>query len=191
MPRIGVKDLHVHKITEETDTEVTYEESKRIANLIEVGITPQVNNATLYADDQLAESVSVLSRYDITIGVSDISPEDQGMLLGQEVDSGGKVYASSRLNPPAFAISFRAERSDGSYEYRQMFKVKFAPTDETYNTKGETIDFQTESITGVSMPLKHNGNFNTRVIGTEENKTVTDAWFDEVYTNAVTEPEGK
>lgn len=190
MPRIGLKDLHVHKIIEETDTGVVYGEAKRIANLIEASITPQVNDAQLYADDQLAESVSVLSRYDLTIGVADITPETQAELLGQDIDEDGVVFASSRLNPPSFAVSFRAERSDGSYEYRQMFKVKFAPTDETYNTKGETIDFQTESITGVSMPLKHNGQFNARVIGTDTNKEVTDTWFDEVQTDGAT-VEGK
>ena len=184
MPRIGVKDLHVHELLEETETSASYGEAQRIVDLIEVSITPQVNSAELYADDHLANSISVLSSFDITIGVADLEPEIQAKLLGQEVDEDGGVYTSSKMNPPSFAVSFRAERSDGTYEYRQMFKVKFAPTDETYNTKGDTPEFQTESITGVSMPLMHNGQFNYKIV--DKDDTIGDEWFDTIHATGAT-----
>lgn len=184
MPRIGVKDLHVHELLEETDTSANYGEAQRIVDLIEVSVTPQVNSAELYADDRLANSISVLSSFDITIGVAELSPEIQAKLLGQEVDVNGGVFTSSKMNPPSFAVSFRAERSDGTYEYRQMFKVKFAPTDETYNTKGETPEFQTESITGISMPLQHNGQFNYKIV--DKDGAFAETWFDEIHATGAT-----
>ena len=184
MPRIGVKDLHVHELLEETKDGANYGPAQRIVDLIEVAITPTVNNAELYADDRLANSITVLSSFDITIGVAELEPEIQATLLGQEVDEDGGVFTSAKMNPPAFAVSFRAERSDGTYEYRQMFKVKFAPTDETYNTKGDTPEFQTESITGVSMPLMHNGQFNYKIVDKED--AFGDEWFDTIHATGAT-----
>lgn len=184
MPKIGLRDLHVHEIENETDTSVEYGEAVKIAKLIEVSISPQVSEASLYGDDQLTDFASALSRYDITINVGDLTPEQVGMLLGQEVNEAGMVYSSIDLNQPEFGVSFRAQNADGTFQYRQMFKVKFSPSDETYNTKGENIEFQTESITGVAMPLKMNGNFDTKVIGTDANKEITDKWFEEIFYDA-------
>lgn len=183
MARIGVRDLYVHEIIDETETEVGYDESKRIAGLIEVGVTPQTDTAELYADDSLYESVSSLSSYDISINVADLTPEQQGMLLGQEVNEQGMVYSSSDLNAPYFGVSFRAERSDGTFEYRQMFKVRFTPSDDNYNTKGDSVDFQTAEITGTAMPLRHNRLFDVRVLGTPENEEVTSKWNTDMQTD--------
>lgn len=183
MARIGVRDLHVHKINEETGSDVTYDESVKLAGLIEVGIAPQTDSAELYADDSLHEAVTSLSSYDISINVADLTPEDQGLLLGQEVNSDGMVFSSADLNPPAFGVSFKAERSDGTYEYRQLFKVKFSPSDDNYNTKGDTVDFQTAEITGTAMPLRHNRLFDVRVLGTDSNSAITDVWNTEMHTD--------
>lgn len=176
MARIGVRDLYVHEITKETDDAVTYAESKRIAGLIEVGISPQTDTSELYADDALHASVSSLSSYDININVADLTPEHQGLLLGQEVTADGKVYSSTDLNPPYFGVSFRAERTDGTFEYRQMFKVRFAPSDDNYNTKGDSVDFQTAEITGTAMPLRHNRMFDVRVLSGPDNASITEDW---------------
>ena len=151
-----------------------------------MGITPQTNSAELFADDRLIESLSSLTSYDITIGKADLSPEDQAFLLGQDIDEDGTVYSSTELNQPFFAVSFRAQQSDGSYQYRQMFKVKFAPTDETYNTKGETPEFQTESLTGIAMPLQHNGRFDRKVIVGVENAEIAETFFEDVKTEKAT-----
>lgn len=182
MARIGVRDLFVHEILDETHESITYDTSVRIAGLIEVGISPQTDTAELYADDTLHESATALSSYDININVADLTPEQQGKLLGQKVDEDGRVFSSTDLAPPHFGVSFKAERSDGTYEYRQIFKVKFAPSDDNYNTKGESIDFQTAAITGKAQALLHNRLFDVRVLGTAENKVITDEWDKKMYT---------
>ena len=186
MARIGVRDLYVHELTTESDTEATYGEPKRVAGLIEIGVSPQTDTAELYADDSLYESVSSLSGYDININVADLTPEQQGLLLGQEVNDSGMVFSSTDLNPPVFGVSFRAERTDGSFEYRQMFKVRFAPSDDNYNTKGDSIDFQTAEITGTAMPLKHNRLFDVRVLGDESNTAIISKWNEQMFTDVDT-----
>lgn len=182
MARIGVRDLFVHEILTESHENITYGESERIAGLIEVGISPQTDTAELYADDTLHESATALSSYDININVADLTPEQQGKLLGQKVNESGMVYSSTDLAPPSFGVSFRAERSDGSYEFRQIFKVKFAPSDDNYNTKGDSIDFQTAEITGKAQALLHNRMFDVRVLGEETNKTITEQWNTKMFT---------
>lgn len=182
MARIGVRDLYVHELLTETETEATYGDPVRVAGLIEIGVSPQTDTAELYADDGLYESATALTSYDININVADLTPEQQGKLLGQQVNASGMVYSSTDLNPPSFGVSFRAERSDGTFEYRQMFKVKFAPSDDNYNTKGDTIDFQTAEVTGKSQALLHNRLFDVRVLGSEENEGITGQWNKKMFT---------
>lgn len=188
MARIGVRNLFIHELTEDTVDTVAYEESERVQDLIEVGITPSTDSAELYADDSMIESVTTLSSYDISIDLADISPEIQGKLLGQTVNEEGMVFSSADLNAPYFGISFKAERSDGTFEHRQMFKVRFAPADDNYTTKGDSVDFQTRSITGTAMPLKSNRLFDVRVVEDDTNADVVSQWSQKMFTDVTVAP---
>lgn len=190
MPRIGIRNLHVFKLKEDTTTKTTYDTAVSLPLVTEVGVTPQADSSDFYADDALKDAINVLSKYDITISLGDLTPENQSLLLGQPIDSKGVVFQTAELNQPYFAVAFEALRSDGAYEYRQMFKVRFAPTEENYTTKGESVEFQTVSLTGTSATLNKplstgEHAFSNRVVGSAENKDITDKWYTTVYTDLV------
>ena len=75
-------------------------------------------------------------------------PADLAALLGQQQDDDMVVYGSDTDEPPYFAIGFRAKKAGGSYKYIWLYKVKFAIPSESYQTKGDSIEFTTPEITG-------------------------------------------
>lgn len=186
MPRIGVSDLHVAILDTETDVKdgsITYEAPVRLAKLINIGITKTVGEAELYADDGLDEYYASQTAQEISINPKDISPEHEALLLGKHLDTDGGVVTGSNDNAPYCAVMFRSKKSDGSYQYRVMYKVKFRPFDETFDTQSNNITFQTPTITGRSMARNTDGLFDYKLDGKTANDAVTKAWF-----TAPTEP---
>ena len=178
--RIGVDNLWAFPLLTDDEKGVKYGEPFRIAKVIEITINPQVQEASLYADDSLAEYYSAVTAYDVSLNIDDLTPETRGKLLGYEPDENGMIIETNEITAPYVAIAFRSKRSDGSYEYRNQYKVRFSPTEDSYQTQGESINFQTPTITGRAVALEHNGSYGAYAISTEENKTLTDAWFTEV-----------
>lgn len=180
MPRIGVSDLHVAKLlTDVADGTATYEEPVRLAKLINIGITKTIAEAELFADDGLDEYVAEMTAQEISINPKDISIEHEALLLGKEVDGRGGISDSFNDNAPLFAVMFRSRKSDGTYQYRVLYKVRFRPFDETFDTKANNITFQTPTITGRSSMRDSDGRFGYKVDETTSNKAELESFFDE------------
>lgn len=182
MAKIGVKDLHVAKVLTDEVEGATYDEIVKLAGAINVGLTPNVASGTLDADDQVWESNDSLTGYEISINVADLSAEHEALLLGREVDSNGAVVATTDDIAPEFAVMFRSEqssRAEGRYQYRAVYRVKFRPYDESYQTKGDSIDYQTPTITGSAM-ARRDGTFDLKLSENEENAAVVAKFFTDV-----------
>lgn len=181
MPRIGVSDLHVAEVLTDEEGTITYDEPVRLAKLINIGITKTVAEADLYADDALDEYVAEMTGQEISINSKDISNEHEALLLGKELDANGGVVDGSDDAAPYFAVMFRSRRSDGKYQYRVLYKVRFRPFDETFDTKSDSITFQTPTITGRGMQRNADGLFGYKVDETDENQAALDTFFESPY----------
>lgn len=179
MSRIGVSDFHVAELlTDAPGEQTTYGEPERMPGLINVGLTKTVPEASLYTDDKLDEYVAELTGMEISVNAKELDAKQEAKLLGKEVDTHGGVVTGGNDNAPYFAVMFRSKKSDGNYQYRVMYKVRFRPYDETYDTKGENITFQTSTITGAVLGRQFDGNFDYKLDESEENEDVIKAWFD-------------
>ena len=181
MARIGVDSLYGFELLQDNAEGVRYGEPFRIAKAVSINVNPQSSEASLYADDTLVEYIGSITAFDITIEVDQLSTEIKGKLLGYKPDAKGVIIDDNTLNAPEVAVAFRSMRSDGEYEYRVLYKVRFNPTEERYETKGESVSFQTPTITGKAMSLEHNNAYGAQMIGTSENKTVQTNWFKAPY----------
>lgn len=177
MARIGVDNLFAFPIIQDDRTGTTYGEAFKIAKTISINVNPQSNEASLYADDTLVEFYSAITAYDISINVDDLTAEVRGKLLGYEPDANGMIVETNEVNAPMLGVAFRSKRSDGRYEYRVLYKVRFNPTEDRYETQGQNVTFQTPTITGKAMALESNNAFGAHVVSSDTNKTLTDAWF--------------
>lgn len=176
--RIGLRDLYAFKITKEADGVPTYDAPFRIAKAIEVNLQKEVVEAELYADDALDEYVAQQTAMTITMNMNELTPEVESQLLGLQVDELGGVSNNGEAVAPYFAVAFRSLMSNGKYQYRVLYKVRFKPTDESYKTKGQSIEFQQPTITGKSTVREDLGIFDYALTNEKpEAQAVIDEWF--------------
>ena len=70
--------------------------------------------------------------------MADIPLTIQEMIFGNAIDDNGVLVRTASDRPPYFAVGFKSEKSDGTFRYVWLFKVRAKPDHETYATKGGT-----------------------------------------------------
>lgn len=144
---VGLSDLMVSLITM-TDGKETYGNPEKLAEAMAADLSVTTAEGTLYADDAVSESVKEFVKGLLKLGIKELSTEKIAMLLGQKMDADNVVYGGAEDEPPYVAIGFRAKKTGGKYKYIWLYKVKFKIPNEKYQTKGESITFNTPEIEG-------------------------------------------
>lgn len=115
--------------------------------------TPNASEATLYADDVLAESDRGVTSYTLTLGTSDIPHSVAEAMFGHTVAT--NVMTSNADDSPAYGgfavIGKKQVDGEVSYEARVYPKTQWSEPGTTINTRGESTEFQTQSTSGVAM----------------------------------------
>jgi phi13 family phage major tail protein len=179
MATIGLRDLYRAPITIAEDGTETYGTPVRMAKAITVEMSVEVAEATLYADDGVDETVKEFVSGEISINANDLMPADNAAILGQTQDDNNVVIASEDDEPPYMAIGFRAKKANGQYKYIWLYKVKFGIPDETYNTKGDSVEFATPTIVGTFIK-RADGKWKAEHVADPTQETAA-SWFTEVY----------
>lgn len=152
MAKIGLK-YPVYKSTTKSGV---------IAKAIQADISITVNDVKLYADDAIAESDKSFQEGTITLGIDDLSNEIQVEFLGHEVnEQTGEITAKGADDSPYVGIGFYGvKKVNGTRKYRAIWltKVQFAEPEDTNATKGESVEFNTPTLTGTIF-LDENGDW--------------------------------
>lgn len=145
---IGLKDLVYSLPTEGEGGAVTYGAPKKLAEIMTADLSVTVAEGTLYADDAVSESVKEFAKGALKLGIKDLETETVGELLGQQVDDDKVIYGGAEDEPPYVAVGFRARKKGNVYRYIWLYRVKFKIPNEKFQTKGESIQFNTPEIEG-------------------------------------------
>jgi phi13 family phage major tail protein len=152
MATIGLDKLYYATITEDPQTgEEQYATPTPLAKAISAELSVEVAEAILYADDGPSEIVKEFKSGTITLGIDDLGAQAAAALTGATVDGNGVLISASEDGGTPVAIGFRAARSNGTYQYFWLYRVKFALPTETLATKGDSITFSTPSIEGTIL----------------------------------------
>lgn len=186
MATIGLDKLYFAPITEGEDGAENYGTPVQLAKAISADLTIELNEATLYADDGQAEAVKEFKSGTLSLGVDDIGKDVAAQLVGAQVDSNGVLISSSEDTSKYVAIGFRAKLSNGKYKYFWLYRVLFGTPATNLATKGDSITFSTPTIEGTifrrnKSDTKGNHAWKAEVIETDENSTVIDSWYKNVY----------
>lgn len=190
--RIGCDNL-VYAIMDTEDTATSapvYGDPKPAPGVMHVNINPNPSLETLFADDGPMETATTLGNIDVEIQKNELTTENKADLLGHTIDGNGAlVYGDSDV-PPYVAIAFRTLKSNGKYRYIWLYKGKFTDPEETNETKGDSINFQTDTISGQFVKLNYQYEINGKKVrpwkyeldgDNKDAKTETmEAWFDSV-----------
>ena len=85
MAKIGLNNFRYSKLTESENGEATYDGAKKPAKAISCKVDISNNDASLYADDTLAESDTSFQKGSVTAGIDNEDVQIMADLLGHTV----------------------------------------------------------------------------------------------------------
>lgn len=145
---IGLSNLVVADITENEKGGETYGTPEQLAEAMTADLSVTTAEGVLYADDAVSESVKEFVKGTLKLGIKELGTAMTAKCLGQKMDKDQVIYGGENDEPPYLAIGFRAKKTGGSYRYIWLYKVKFKIPNEKFQTKGESIAFNTPEIEG-------------------------------------------
>lgn len=157
MAQIGLTNLWYGLLTEAEDGTPSYAGAKSFGKAVSAKVDVSTNDATLYADDALAESDNSFQSAKVTLGVADDDMTIFAEILGHKVaDSGGEMVRSADDAAPWVGLGRVVTKMvGGKYVYKGefLYKVKFSEPSQEDSTKGESVDFSTPEIEGTAVTL--------------------------------------
>lgn len=150
MAIIGLKNLVVAPLlTDDAVTGIaTYEEVMKFPGAISANINPNASNETLFADDGPFDTASTIGQISLELNVADLDLEQQAFLLGHTLTAEGVLIRKGADTPPWVAVGFKSLKSNGKYRYTWLAKGKFSLPEQNNETKGDSVNFQTPTISG-------------------------------------------
>lgn len=157
MAQIGLTNLWYGLLTEAEDGTPSYAGAKSFGKAVSAKVDVSTNDATLYADDVLAESDKSFQSAKVTLGVADDDMTIFAEILGHTVaESGGEMVRSADDAAPWVGLGRVVTKMvNGKHVYKGefLYKVRFAEPSQEDNTKGESVDFSTPEIEGTAATL--------------------------------------
>jgi len=148
--RIGCDNLvYVPMTTEDTpDAAPAYGTVVKAPGVMSLNINPNGSQETLFADDGSMETASTLGKIEVEIQKNALTTQNKADLLGHTIDGNGALVFGDSDISPWVAIGFRTLKSNGKYRYVWLYKGKFTEPEDSNETKGDSINFQSDTITG-------------------------------------------
>ena len=162
MATIGLKFPVFGKYTEDEENRTTsYADGKIMGRAIRLSYTLNIAEAPLYADDGIAESVREFTGGTLSVNPDDLDGDVGSDLYGQTVKTvtvdteeveeyvSNESDTSTYVGVGAYATKVRG----GKKLFRALFfhKVQFSPPNDTFETKGSSVNWQTPTIEGTIM----------------------------------------
>jgi len=173
MAYVGLAKPIIAKLTE-TGGVATYSAGFAFGKAISLDIAPEYNEASLYGDNQQVETEKEFKQATVTLGTTTIPTQAYSVMFGHEVknEAAGAeiIYKTDDASNYVGFGCYTDETIEGVKKFVAMWihKVKFTQSQESYKTKGDSIEFQTPSITGVAIGTDTKNWKTTKIFATQE-----------------------
>lgn len=198
MPAFDLRHVRVAKYNNNAGA-VTYGARQSAGDAMTASLELTFAEGSLYAEGRMAEYVREATGGTISIGTKYIPAEAQKLMYGSQPKTrtiGTKTVESlveSADDAASYVgVSFYApDRIDGVTKYTCVFipKALFGPPGMSYQTKNNTITFQTPTTTGQFMADDSSGKVIREVAIVDDMETAI-AWCDAVFGAAAEEESG-
>ena len=187
---VGLKNMVIAPVTEDTETSTTYGDLQRVAGAIEATITPENNDPDIqYFDDVEGDVLYPDPELTFKTKLADLPLIVQEMIFSNKIDDNGVLIRTANDKPGYFAVGFMSEKANGTYRYVWLFKVRAKPVTETYATKeGTSITRQTGEVEWTAIKRTSDGRYQA-VADERENGFTAEkaaAFLNTVYTPVFT-----
>lgn len=170
MAKIGLNNFRYSILTEAQDGTPSYNGAKQPAKAISCNVQINNNDASLYADDSLAESDTSFNNGTVTIGIDKTDDTTMAELLGHTVDDGGEMVRKTTDVAPYVGLArVITEMVNNTLQYRVeiLYKCKFSEPSQEDSTKGESVEFNTYELEGTVNALANGEWSKTKVFTTK------------------------
>ena len=187
---VGLRDLYYALVTADSASAYAAGTPTYFAPAMNANQTPASNSQTQYADDGPFDTMSNEGETVIDLETTNIPMEVLATVLGKVFDAATGRLFDNGGTPPDVALSFRSQKSNGSYKYFQYLKGKFSAPSEEQASKTDTPDPKPAKITFTAVKTLYQWDLlgdaslmdgAKRVVG-DEDSTNFDAtgWFSSV-----------
>lgn len=157
MAIIGLRNYRLVKLLEDTESKLEYDtEVMRLVGAKSIKITPKVDSAENYGDDQLLETASAMGAIEVEFEVADLTLEEKAFILGYKYKD-GVLIEDKDFNPPNLALGFESPKSQGGNRMVWLTKGVCEPLEEEAKTKEDKVEFQSQKIKLKFMPRINDG----------------------------------
>ena len=136
-----------------------------VGKMIGADVTFNRDSNSLYADDAESESDNSITGGTVTLNLDDVSEEAEVVILGtvkatdtvneKQVDVYQEVGDASPYGGFGY-VRVRRKNGVNSYQANGIHKTQLGISSENAATKGQSITWQTPSLTGPIMAVKNN-----------------------------------
>lgn len=133
----------------------TYTGGTVIGRAIQANLTKTHNNNPLYADDVIDEDDNSLTAMSLSLGLNDLLDDKRALLLGDIAVQNGSAATGEydEASVPSQPVGFgyiRVRKKGGLVKYQAVWywKMVFSEESEDSQTKGESIEWKTPTLTG-------------------------------------------
>ena len=174
-----------------TNGSTTYDSAVRILGAITATFSPNASNDTLFADDGPYDTASTLGAMTLELNVADIPAAQRAELLGAtyDADTGILVHSADDV-PPYVAVGMAVKKSNGADRLIWYLKGKFTAPDDNNQTKADSINWNTPTITGNFLRRDSDGQWRVSVDTDDENaaSNIATTWFTSPNVITITPP---
>ncbi|MGL5717325.1 MAG: major tail protein [Paraclostridium sp.] len=147
--KIGVDNVVACKISDNDNKYEVISEVIALPGAMAMNVNANFSLETAFFDNGPGELAISLGVIEVTFNKSALGPKEKSWLLGlNEIEKSKEIAYSQNNVAPWIALGFRSLRSDGSYRYVWMLKGKFSLPEDNNETKADSINFQSEELTG-------------------------------------------
>ena len=172
---VGLKNMVLAPLIDDTEAAVTYGPLQLIAGAIEASISPEnADPDIMYADDIEFDTLYADPELSFKTKIADIPLTIQEMIFGNRIDDNGVLIRTAGDKPPYFAVGFMSEKSNHKFRYIWLFKVRAKPVSETYQTKeGGNVTRQTGEVEWTALKRTKDGQY--QAVADEDENSFTAA----------------
>jgi len=158
MAKIGLKCLTYAPYTSGGDgSSISYGTGVQLTDyMIRADVSEERQDAKFYADDHKIDSENSMTGATLSLELANLNNSLEEAFLGYVAESsasGADLLVTDAAAGFVGCGFYRKERFKGTVTYKcyWFYKVQFSKDSDSTNTKGENVDFQTETLTGDAM----------------------------------------